>query len=368
MSREKQGWFSGFGIGFLGVDWGREFVASWVVFLVALPLCMGIAMASQVPIALGLWTGIVGGIVVGLLAGSPLQVSGPAAGLIVLILQIVKSHPQAEALRILAVIVFLGGILQMLAGILRLGQWFRAVSPAVIHGMLAGIGVLIFSSQFHVMIDERSKDSGWKNLLAIPVSVLKAGESFFAGGNSTHHLAAGIGVFTILTVVLWNHFRPKALRLLPGPLLGIVLATCVCAVSTPAIKYVKFSESLIGSINWLDLSALWRLIWCVDIWVSACVIAFIASAETLLCASAVDQMHQGVRTKYDKELFAQGVGNILCGVLGALPMTGVIVRSSANVDAGAKTRFSSIFHGVWLLLAVVFFASWLNAIPKAALA
>ena len=147
-----------------------DFLPSIVVFLVALPLCMGIAIASGVPVAAGLITGIVGGLVVGFIAGSPLQVSSPAAGLTVIIYSLVQEHgPRGD----IGIVVLLGGLMQLLAGLLKLGQWFRAVSPAVIQGMLAGIGVLIFASQIHVMVDDAPKGSGLQNLLTIPQAIAK---------------------------------------------------------------------------------------------------------------------------------------------------------------------------------------------------
>src|SRR5262245_41036006 len=147
-----------------------DFLASIVVFLVALPLCMGIAIASGAPVAAGLITGIIGGLIVGTISGCPLQVSGPAAGLTVIVYDIIQHH----GLEMLGLGVLLAGIMQMVAGIARLGQWFRAVSPAVIQGMLAGIGFLILASQFHVMIDDKPSGSGAKNLATIPAAIAKA--------------------------------------------------------------------------------------------------------------------------------------------------------------------------------------------------
>src|SRR5262245_35694677 len=147
----------------------RDALASLVVFLVALPLCMGIAIASGAPVAAGLVTGIIGGIVVGLLGGAPLQVSGPAAGLTVICAEVVGNHGLAA----LGIVVLLAGAIQLAAGVFRLGQWFRAVSPAVVHGMLAGIGVLILSSQLHVMVDDRPRHGGLANLLSIPEALGK---------------------------------------------------------------------------------------------------------------------------------------------------------------------------------------------------
>src|SRR5688572_4583346 len=161
----------------------QDLLSSVVVFLVALPLCMGIAIASGAPPAAGLITGIVGGIVVGMFSGCPLQVSGPAAGLAVLVYEIVQKHGMEK----LAIVVLIAGIFQIIAGLLRAGQVFRAISPSVIFGMLAGIGVLIFGAQFHVMVDDSPRANGIKNLLAIPESIAKG---IFPAEGSVHHLAA----------------------------------------------------------------------------------------------------------------------------------------------------------------------------------
>src|SRR5688572_20032849 len=147
----------------------KDFLASIVVFLVALPLCMGIAIASGVPVAAGLITGIVGGLVVASLAGAPLQVSGPAAGLTVIVFDLVREHGIAA----LGVAVLLCGLIQFAAGLCKLGQWFRAVSPTVIHAMLSGIGILIVASQIHVMVDDKPRDNGLKNLLTVPEALVK---------------------------------------------------------------------------------------------------------------------------------------------------------------------------------------------------
>ncbi len=334
----------------------KDYLASLVVFLIALPLCLGIAIASGVPPAAGLITGIIGGLVVGFLAGSPLQVSGPAAGLAVIVYELVSRF----GLGTLALIVFLAGLIQILAGILRLGRWFQAVSPSVIGGMLGGIGVLIVGSQFHVMLDDKPKGSGWENLASIPQAFMKG---LFPMDGTTHHLAALIGIVTLITLVLWNKMKPVA-RVVPAPLVAVVLATVVAQVAQFGIKTVDIPASLLQGFvfpQWSQLAS-------TEIWLQALAVAFIASAETLLCASAVDHMHNGPRTKYDQELMAQGVGNTLCGLVGGLPMTGVIVRSSANVQMGAKTKWSAILHGLWMLVLVALFPGVLRLIPTAALA
>jgi MFS superfamily sulfate permease-like transporter len=340
-------------------NFAHDFMASIVVFLVALPLCMGIAIASGVPPALGLITGIVGGLVVGTIAGSPLQVSGPAAGLTVLVWEMVRQH----GIEMLGAIVLLAGVLQMAMGLFKAGQLFRAISPAVIQGMLAGIGVLIIASQVHVMVDEGPKGSGWQNLLSIPQAIWKG---MTPADGSAHHWAALIGVATMAIIFVWS-YAPKLLRAIPAPLAAIVLVTVLAAVWQLPIKYVQVADNLFGVGHTPTLGLLSNLL-NPAVLGSALALCFIASAETLLCATAVDRMHQGPRTQYNRELFAQGVGNSICGLLGALPMTGVIVRSTANVASGARTRVSAILHGVWILGLVLLAPGVLNLIPTTALA
>jgi MFS superfamily sulfate permease-like transporter len=342
------------------VHYGREVLASVVVFLVALPLCMGIAIASGMPPAAGLITGIVGGIVVGSLAGAPLQVSGPAAGLTVMVWTIVQQHGVIA----LGPIVMLAGLLQLLAGSLRLGPIFRAVSPAVIHGMLAGIGVLIFASQFHVMLDDSPKGSGLQNLLSIPEAIHKG---IFPIDGSTHHQAAFVGMVTIVSIFAWLRFSPKRLSIVPAPLVAVLVGVAITAIAGFGVRFVNVPSDLLSAVQYTTAESFGAIAW-PTLLLEAFAIAVIASAETLLCATAVDQKHDGPRTHYDKELRAQGIGNLICGAFGALPMTGVIVRSSANIDAGAKTRLSAILHGVWILALVVFLPFMLATIPISALA
>ena len=337
---------------------GRDFTASIVVFLVAMPLCMGIAIASGVPAEKGLVTGIIGGIVVGALAGAPLQVSGPAAGLAVIVFELVRD----QGLSALGPILMIAGAIQVAAGIFRLGGWFKAISPAVVHGMLAGIGVLIVVGQFHVLFDHKPLPSGLQNLSAIPGRMLGLDPANFA----RTEIAFAVALATMAAMLGWEKWRPAALRLLPGALVGVVVATLAAVLLGLDVAKVDVPANIVNAITPPDAGILTRL---VDpaIVLSALAIAFIASAETLLSAAAVDKMHDGVRTDYNKELRAQGVGNLLCGFAGSLPMTGVIVRSSANVQAGAITRASAILHGVWILAFVAILPWLLREIPMAAL-
>lgn len=336
----------------------RDFTASIVVFLVAMPLCMGIAIASGVPPEKGLITGIIGGIVVGLIAGSPLQVSGPAAGLAVIVFEFVRTH----GLEALGPVLVLAGIIQLIAGMARMGGFFRSISPAVVHGMLAGIGALIVIGQFHILFDSRPLSSGLENLAAMPGRVL--GISPF--NLRSAEFALFIGVVTIGVMLAWEKWRPASLKLVPGALLGVGAATLIAWLGQLDVTRVDVPASIMGAIDAPGPGFLGALT-NPALLVAAVAIAFIASAETLLSAAAVDRMHDGVRTEYNKELRAQGVGNLLCGLAGALPMTGVIVRSSANVQAGAKTRLSTVLHGIWILGFVALLPALLREIPMAAL-
>ncbi len=336
-----------------------DYLASVVVFLVALPLCMGIAVACGVPPALGIVTGIAGGLVVGFFQGAPLQVSGPAAGLVVLVVEAIDRH----GLEHFGWIVLLAGAIQVAGGLLGAGRNFRAVPPSVIHGMLAGIGVLIFASQVHVMIDDAPRKGGLANLLALPEAVMKAVSS---SESLPHREAAAIGLATIALIAAWQRFGPARIRrFLPAPLFGIALSSAAAQLLSLPIDYVDVPSDLASALNVpvVPEPGAW-----VGLFGSALTIAAVASAETMLCTSAVDRMHGGDKADYNREMVAQGVGNLICGAVGALPMTGVIVRSSANVQAGAKTRWSAILHGLWLLVFVGLFSQLLSKIPVSALA
>ncbi|MEU8746906.1 SulP family inorganic anion transporter [Streptomyces parvulus] len=333
----------------------QDFTSSLVVFLVALPLCVGVAVASGVPAELGLVTGIVGGLVTGLLPGSSLQVSGPAAGLTVLVFGAVDQY----GLPALGVIVLACGLIQLAMGALRLGRWFRAISLSVVEGMLAGIGLVLIAGQLYSAAGLDAPASGLDKVTGLP------GAAADAVGSSQALTSLALGAGTVAVMVLWKRL-PKRAQTVPGALAAVVLATTVTAVLGLSVATVEVN-GLLGSVQPPGADAFGGL---ADVGLLGTIVAFtlIASAESLFSAAAVDRLHDGPRTEYNKELMAQGAGNTVCGVLGALPMTAVIVRSSANVSAGARTKASRVLHGVWLLLFAALLPSALALIPLPALA
>ncbi len=328
----------------------RDLSASLVVFLVALPLSLGIAIASGAPsVRAGLVAAIVGGIVVGVLGGAPLQVSGPAAGLTVM----VYGYIQAFGFRATCAIVVLAGLIQVAAGALRFARAALAISPAVLQAMLAGIGVLIALAQAHVLLGHKPAGAATANLAHLPESISNANLA-----------ASAVGLGTLAILLAWSRWIAPRFKAVPGSLVAIAFGTLLASLLPGEQPLVVVPDNVLSAFEWpsidgTELSA--RVI-------AALGLAFVASAESLLCAVATDRLHSGPRAHLNKELFAQGVGNVVSGALGGLPITGVIVRSSANIAAGARTSLSAIFHGVWMLVFVALFAGFLGQIPLAALA
>jgi len=337
--------------------WRTDLRAAVVVFLVALPLCLGIALASGAPLMSGLVTGIVGGLVVGFASGSHLMVSGPAAGLTAIVLSAIATLGSFEAF---LTAVFLAGLMQIGLGVLRAGVIGYYFPNSVIHGMLAGIGVIIILRQLPYVF---GADSG------------TAAAGIVAAFNNLHMGTFIISALSLGILLLWEQSFMKPLAIVPGALVAVIACAGLNMAFGPDMVVTGaqlVQLPIIGSVAELDAaleSPLWAAITSSAVWVTAGTLAVVASMETLLSLEATDRMDPLKReSPTNRELIAQGIGNSLCGLVGGLPMTGVIVRSSANVYAGAKTRVSAVVHSALLLVAVLTIPSLLNMIPLAVLA
>ncbi len=344
-----------------GAQYIKELFASVVVFLVALPLCLGVAIASGVPAIYGLITGVVGGLVTGFFAGCPLQISGPAGGLIVIAYEIIAEF----GIESLGLVVFLAGILQILVGQTGLATWFKIVSPAIIRGMLSGIGVIIFASQFHVMLGSTPAGSTLENLLTIPNLLLM---TIIPKDETTYHIAAGVGLVTLLSIICWNALSEKLAKVVPASLIAVIVTVVVTNVLSLPIDYVNIPDNILSELKPIDFSGASKVLSSFDGLVTIITLAFIGSVQALLTTQVIDKERIESKTKLDKELTAQGVGNAIAGLLGVLPLTGVIVRSVVCINAGGMTRLVSIFQGVLIALTLLFFSDFVEYIPLAALA
>jgi carbonic anhydrase len=332
----------------------HDLLASLVVFLVAVPLSLGIAAASQAPVTAGLVAAAVGGVVAGALGGSPLQVSGPAAGLTVVVAGLVGQF----GWRVTCAITVAAGVVQMVLGLSRVARAVLAISPTVVHAMLAGIGVTIALGQLHVLLGDRPGVSPLHDLVDLPRQVVDA-----------HGAASVLGLAVIGLLVLWPRLGRPA-RLVPGPLVAVVAVTLVAELwSLDAVR----ADLPASAADAVQLPELPRGSWGA-VALAVLTLAAVASVESLVSAVAVDKLRTQRdrslvrRTDFDRELIGQGAANTLSGLLGGMPVTGVIVRSSTNVLAGATSRASAVLHGVWVLLFSLLLAGLIERIPMAALA
>lgn len=363
----------------------KNISSSIVVFLVALPLCLGVAQASNpqgltgvVPLLGGLIAGVVGGIVVGLVSGSQLSVSGPAAGLTAIVgAAIIKLGGNQNAYQIFLMSVIIAGVLQLLMGILRAGVIGDYIPNSVIKGMLAAIGLILILKQIPHLLgedadpegDETFEQGNHKNTFTA---------LFYALKYLTPSVAL-IGFIGIAIMVLWEQpfFKSKKIfQTIPAALIVVLAGTSISEMfklnlpqhvldDKHLVNLPATTSDLFKSFQSPSFGALSNP----QMWVSAITLAIVASLETLLGIEAVDKLDSLKRiTPTNQELKAQGIGNIVSGLLGGLPVTSVIVRSSANVNAGATSKISTILHGIFLMLTVLFIPNILNKIPLAALA
>src|SRR5450432_1471176 len=349
--------------------------ASVVVFLVALPLCLGIALGSGAPLFSGIIAGMVGGIVIGILSGSSLSISGPAAGLTAIVAVAVGKMPAYEAFLLSVVI---AGVLQVILGFLKAGIIGDYIPNSVIRGMLASIGLVLILKQFPHLIGFDKDYSGDETFFQID-----SNNTFSELINSVNNItpfALIIGLISIVILLVWDRSalkKKKFFKNLPGPLVvvsGILINVFFSVPGTHNSLNISQLVNLPIATDFASFSSFfmfpkWEYLNNADVWTVGLTIALVASIETLLGIEAVDKLDPlKRRTPANRELKAQGIGNILSGLLGGLPLTSVIVRGSANVEAGAKSKFSAIMHGFLILLSVLFIPGLLNKIPLSALA
>ncbi len=347
-----------------------------VVFLVALPLCLGIAVASGAPPFAGIISGVIGGIVVGFLSNSNLSVSGPAAGLIAIILAAVTNLGYETFL--LAVV--LAGVFQLILGFVKAGSISSYFPSGVIEGMLTAIGIIIIKKELpHAIGYDKGHEGDFYSYELLD----KADQGFFGELiHSFNYAHNGIILVTLVSLAILISFNKvaflKKIKAIPGALIVVVVGILINEIFRATNSPLLISDEHLVKLPTASSLTEFFTQFCFpnfasilnpSVWITAATIAAVASIETLLCLEAGDKMDPLKRySSANTELKAQGVGNILAGLIGGIPMTSVIVRTSANVNAGARTKFSAIAHGIFLLLAVVCIPSLLNKIPMACLA
>ena len=352
----------------------KDFPASIVVFFVAIPLCLGIALASGAPLFSGLIAGIIGGIVVGAISGSSLGVSGPAAGLAAIVLAAISNIGYENLL--LAVVI--GGAIQIVFGLLKAGIIGYYFPSSVIKGMLTGIGIIIILKQIPHFFGYDSDPQGDWAFFQVD------GENTFSEiFNMVNNISPGatlIAIIGMIIFILWESVlssKGKFFKLVQGPLVAVATGIVfylltkdseTLAISNDHLVNVPVPDSFDSFMGQFTTPSL-EMIGSLEIWITGFTIALVASLETLLCVEATDKLDPDKRTTpTNRELFAQGTGNILSGLIGGLPITQVIVRSSANIQSGGKTKMAAILHGLLLLISVIIIPNILNYIPLSVLA
>ncbi len=348
----------------------HDLAAGLSVFLVALPLCLGIALASGAPLYAGLLSGIIGGLVVASISGSPLAVSGPAAGLTTLVAASILAFGDY---RVFLLTIVVAGLFQLLLGILKMGAIANFFPSSVIKGMLAAIGIILISKQIPLALGYDQPDFWTSGFLDLFSSA-----NFLGNLNEfSHHVTLTSVIITVCSLaamLMVQYSTSDSIKKVPAPLLAVlvgIVLNYLFAFITPELalkqtQLVNIPANIFSNIRLPDFSMLFSNI---QIWKDGLIIGLLATLETLLCIEAIDKLDRHNRiTPVNRELVAQGFGNMVCGLLGAIPLTAVVVRGAANVDAGGRTKFSAITHGAFLLLAVLFIPFALNKIPYASLA
>ena len=348
----------------------HDFRASITVFFVALPLCLGISLASGAPLYSGIVSGIIGGIVVGIISRSHISVSGPAAGLTAICAGAIM---ELGSLRVFFLAVAVAGIIQLLLGVFKLGGFTHFIPSAVIKGMLAAIGILLIAKQIPLLLGY-DEASFWTKELFNIITFKNTFGHFKNLYIQTSKGAVVIALASLALLIIWKRYLANRFPFIPtsfivvvfGSLLALLFYHYIPLLALRPQQFVNLPSDLISDINIPDYKAIVRN---TDILKNALIICIVASLETLLSIEAVDKIDLYNRiTPQNRELIAQGTGNFFSGLLGGLPITAVIVRSSANAEAGARTKLSAIFHGIWLVVLVLFASALINKIPYCVLA
>ncbi|MBD1392387.1 SulP family inorganic anion transporter [Mucilaginibacter glaciei] len=354
---------------FLAKNLKKDLPAGLVVFLVALPLCLGIALASGAPLFSGILSGIIGGIVIGMLSGAQLSVAGPAAGLTVIVLNAINGLGSYDVF-LLAVV--LAGVFQMILGLVKAGTIANYFPSSVIEGMLAAIGIILIMKQFPHAVGFDKDFEGDEGF-----AQSNADNTFSGISSALRKINYGAVIISLISLALMIYWpRIKKVAALPAPLMVVLIGTALAFAFKNTglalldkqfvqIPLVHSTTEFFGLFKSPNFNAIGNK----QVWITAFTIAVVASLETLLSLEAVDKIDPIKRiSPTNRELVAQGAGNLVSGLLGGLPMTAVIVRSSANVNSGARTKMSAIFHGFLLLICLLAIPSFLNMIPLSCLA
>ncbi|MBW2938555.1 SulP family inorganic anion transporter [Aureisphaera sp. CAU 1614] len=353
----------------------NDIPASIVVFFVALPLCLGIALASGAPLFSGLIAGIVGGVIVGSLSGSKIGVSGPAAGLAAIVLTAIGT---VGGFQNFLVAVVLAGVIQLLFGVLKAGIIAYYFPASVIKGMLTGIGIIIILKQIPHFFGYDPNPEG--DFAFFEVSGDNTFSSLIKTINNIIPGSALIGIVGLGILILWEKVlskKGKIFQLIQGPLVAVIAgivfyaftkshdSLSIAGIHLVSVPVPEDAASFLGQFSFPNFSVITQQ----DIWIVAFTLALVASLETLLCVEATDKLDPNKNvTPTNRELFAQGAGNIISGLIGGLPITQVIVRSSANIQSGGKSKMSTIIHGFFLLISIILIPKLLNMIPLSVLA
>lgn len=348
----------------------HDFKASITLFFVALPLCLGISLASGAPAYSGILAGIIGGVVVSLFSKSELSVSGPAAGLTAICAAAITNLGSIEGLFIA---IALAGILQFILGIARLGSFTQFIPSSVIKGMLSAIGIILITKQIPLLIGYTEPDF-WTHELFNIITLNHSWQHLNEIYIHTNTGAIVVSLFAFAVLILWKRYLSDHIKMVPASFVVVALSSVLAVfinrnlpqMALHQTHFVQISPDFFSDFKIVDFSLFFDN---PKVWTTAIVICFVASLETLLSITAIDKLDPFNRvTPPNRELMAQGAGNLMSGLFGGLPITAVIVRSSANAEAGAKTRMSAFVHGIWLLLAVIVAIPLLNFIPYCVLA